>query len=487
MSQSGATEGDRPSSALARTSRRDRAAPRDAPADPAALRARPVPVANPLPPITFPESLPVSARRDEISQAIADHQVVIVCGETGSGKTTQLPKIALQLGRGRGAGGSGLIGHTQPRRIAASSVAKRIAQELGHAARRACRLQGALPGPAVARRERQADDRRHPAGRDADRSAAARLRHADHRRGARAQPEHRLPARLPAPDPAAPARPEADRHLGDDRCRPLRPPLRLGPGTGAGDPGVGPPLPGRAALPPVRGKPRVRPERRDRRCGRRALARSARRRRRARLPARRARDPRRRRGAAPAPSARRRRAAAVRAPEPGRAGPHLRAARRAAHRAGDQRGRDLADGARHPVRDRRRHRARQALQLPQQGRAAADRAGQPGGGQPARRPLRPGQRRHLHPALRREGFHRAAALHRPGDPALVAGRRDPAHACARPGQRRGLSVHRGAAAARDLRRLPAAQRARCGRRAERADRRSGASWRACRSIRASAA
>ncbi|MEO8152327.1 MAG: ATP-dependent RNA helicase HrpA [Rhizobacter sp.] len=88
------------------------------------------PVANPIPPITFPESLPVSGRRDEIARAIQEHQVVIVCGETGSGKTTQLPKIALTLGRGRGAGGKGLIGHTQPRRIAASSVAKRIAQEL---------------------------------------------------------------------------------------------------------------------------------------------------------------------------------------------------------------------------------------------------------------------------------------------------------------------------------------------------------------------
>ncbi len=83
-----------------------------------------------MPPITFPESLPVSGRRDEIAQALQVHQVVIVCGETGSGKTTQLPKIALALGRGLGAGGSGLIGHTQPRRIAASSVAKRIAEEL---------------------------------------------------------------------------------------------------------------------------------------------------------------------------------------------------------------------------------------------------------------------------------------------------------------------------------------------------------------------
>ncbi len=88
------------------------------------------------PPLTieFPESLPVSGKRDEIMAAIAAHQVVIVCGETGSGKTTQLPKIALAMGRGKlnaapGARGQ-LIGHTQPRRIAASSVAKRIAEEL---------------------------------------------------------------------------------------------------------------------------------------------------------------------------------------------------------------------------------------------------------------------------------------------------------------------------------------------------------------------
>lgn len=86
--------------------------------------------ATAIPPIEFPESLPVSARREEIAQAMREHQVVVVCGETGSGKTTQLPKIALSLGRGLGAGGKGLIGHTQPRRIAASSVAKRIAQEL---------------------------------------------------------------------------------------------------------------------------------------------------------------------------------------------------------------------------------------------------------------------------------------------------------------------------------------------------------------------
>ena len=79
-----------------------------------------------IPVIDFPD-LPVSARRDEIARAIRDHQVVIVSGETGSGKTTQLPKICMQLGRGV----AGMIGHTQPRRLAARSVADRIADELG--------------------------------------------------------------------------------------------------------------------------------------------------------------------------------------------------------------------------------------------------------------------------------------------------------------------------------------------------------------------
>lgn len=82
---------------------------------------------RPLPPLHYPEDLPVSSRRADIAKAIQDHQVVIVCGETGSGKTTQLPKICLELGRGR----QKMIGHTQPRRLAATSVAKRIAQELG--------------------------------------------------------------------------------------------------------------------------------------------------------------------------------------------------------------------------------------------------------------------------------------------------------------------------------------------------------------------
>jgi ATP-dependent helicase HrpA len=80
-----------------------------------------------IPAVTYPPELPVSQLKDEIAEVIRDHQVVIIAGETGSGKTTQLPKICLELGRGV----TGQIGHTQPRRIAARTVAERIADELG--------------------------------------------------------------------------------------------------------------------------------------------------------------------------------------------------------------------------------------------------------------------------------------------------------------------------------------------------------------------
>ncbi|MCX4973271.1 ATP-dependent RNA helicase HrpA [Streptomyces sp. NBC_00620] len=79
-----------------------------------------------VPAITYPEQLPVSQKKDDIAAAIRDHQVVIVAGETGSGKTTQIPKICMELGRGV----RGMIGHTQPRRIAARTVAERVADEL---------------------------------------------------------------------------------------------------------------------------------------------------------------------------------------------------------------------------------------------------------------------------------------------------------------------------------------------------------------------
>lgn len=81
---------------------------------------------NSKPVVTYPEDLPVSQRREDIIQAIHDNQVIVICGETGSGKTTQLPKMCIEAGLGIG----GLIGHTQPRRLAARSVANRIAEEL---------------------------------------------------------------------------------------------------------------------------------------------------------------------------------------------------------------------------------------------------------------------------------------------------------------------------------------------------------------------
>jgi hypothetical protein len=332
-------------------------------------------------------------------------------------------------------------------------------------------LQGALPGPPVQGRLRQADDRRHPARRNADRPRPARLRHHHHRRGARAQPEHRLPARLPAPAAAAPARPQGGRDLRHHRRRPFRALLRLGQGPGAGAHGLGPHLSGGGALAPVRGKPRLRPEHRHRRRGGRTLARPGRRRHPG-VPAGRARDPRGGRPPAQTPephshAAQRRGAAAVRAPVAGRAGPHLPGPQRAAHRALHQRGRDLAHGARHPFRDRCRHRPREALQLPPEGGAAHGGAHQPGRGQPARRPLRPCRRRDRDPAVRRSRLRRAPGVHRPRDPAQLARGRDPAHEGLAPGRGGRLRLHRGTAEARHRRWLSAAGRTQRGGRGQR--------------------
>ncbi|TWO79107.1 ATP-dependent RNA helicase HrpA [Denitratisoma oestradiolicum] len=105
-----------------RSAQAERGSPRGATAAEARLAAR----LAARPTITYDEALPVNTRREEIAQAIRDNQVVVICGETGSGKTTQLPKICLEMGRGC----AGLIGHTQPRRIAARATATRIAQEL---------------------------------------------------------------------------------------------------------------------------------------------------------------------------------------------------------------------------------------------------------------------------------------------------------------------------------------------------------------------
>ncbi len=142
---------------------------------------------------TYPDELPVSRRRDDIAAAIRDHQVVIVAGETGSGKTTQLPKICLELGRGV----HGMIGHTQPRRIAARSVAERIAEEIG-------RPLGETVGYQVRFTDHSSRDTLVKLMTDGillaelqrDRMLLG-LRHDHHRRGPRAQPQRRLPAGLP--------------------------------------------------------------------------------------------------------------------------------------------------------------------------------------------------------------------------------------------------------------------------------------------------
>ena len=178
----------------------------------------PAPSAAALAPadLHYPEHLPVAARREDIAAAIRDHQVVIVAGETGSGKTTQLPKICLELGRG---GDGGMIGHTQPRRHrrpqrSPSGSPRSSDVELGGIGR----LPGALhrPDQRARRRVKLMTDGILLAEMQRDRLPAA-LRHDHHRRGARAQPQHRLPARLPQAAAAAAARPQGHHHLGHHR------------------------------------------------------------------------------------------------------------------------------------------------------------------------------------------------------------------------------------------------------------------------------
>ncbi|MCK7500902.1 MAG: hypothetical protein MZW92_70070 [Comamonadaceae bacterium] len=290
-------------------------------------------------------------------------------------------------------------------------MAKRIAEELNIAAGRGGRLQGALPGPAAARRLGQADDRRHPARRDAERPAAARLRHADHRRGARAQPQHRLPARLPAAAAAAAARPEGRRHLGHHRRRALRAALRVGDGPAPVIEVSGRLYPGRAC---AGGRSRTRTttttatldgrasSTRWTNCGA-AAGRG---------------DilvflPGEREIREAADHLRKHLAARARRPQP-RSCRCSRACRQAeqdrvfepgsgaAHRAGHQRRRDLAHGAGHPLRDRhRRWRASSATATATRSSSCrSSRSAQAAANQRAG-PLRPRGRRRLHPPLRR--------------------------------------------------------------------------------------
>ena len=272
-----------------------------------------------VPAITYPPELPVSARRDDLLAAIRDHQVVVVAGETGSGKTTQLPKLCLELGRGI----EGTIAHTQPRRLAARTVAERIADELGVPL-------GEAVGYAVRFTDRTREDTLVRLMTDglllAEIQRDRLLRRYDtiivdeaHERSLNID---FLLGYLQRILPRA-ARPEGHHHLGDDRPRALRRALRR-------DAPVvevsGPHVPGRGALPAARRRATATSSTRSATRSTSSLREG--RGRRARVPQRRARDPRHRRRAARALRRRARGAAALRAAVDRRAAAHLPAAPR---------------------------------------------------------------------------------------------------------------------------------------------------------------
>ena len=329
----------------------------------------------------------------------------------------------------------------------------------------------------------QGDDRRHPAGRVAAGPPAARLRHTDHRRGARTQPQHRLHPRLPQAAAPAPARPESDHHVGHHRPAAVLGPLRRC--TGAGGLRAG--LPGRGALslagrgrPPRRRGRTAAPTRRARReqhsraeAARRAGARpdpgdlrGGRRtdrggaRRHPGVPGRGAGDPGHRGRAVPDRAGRDRGAPAVRAAAVRRPAPDLRVAPRPPGGAGHEHRRDLPDRARHPVRRRSRHGEDLPVQQPNQGAAAADRADLTGIREPAGGPVRAARGRDLPAAVHRGRLRGTAPVHRSGDPADQPRLGDPADD--RPGAGRGrrLPVHRPAGSPAGRRRRGAAHRTR---------------------------
>ena len=415
--------------------------------------------------ITFPPELPVSQRRDDIAAAIRDHQVVVVAGETGSGKTTQLPKICLELGRGPG-GRDGIIGHTQPRRIAARSVAERIASELktelgdevGYQVRftdktsRAGRIKLMTDGILLAELQRDRDLRRYDTiiiDEAHERSLNIDFLLGYLKRLLPRRPDLKLIITSATIDPERFAQ-----HFADRRGRP-----------GADHRGVGPHLPRRHPLPAPRRAARggrggrghrPRPDRGHRRRRGRAGRRGARRH--PRVPAGGAGDPRHRRGARGRARAGRDRPPLL-PPLGRRATPGVRPAHRPTDRARHQRRRDLADRARHPVRRRQRRRPYLPVLRAHQGPAAAHRGDQPGERSAAVRPLRPRRGGHRDPALLRGGLRVAAGVHRPGDPAHQPGLRHPPDDVAAAGRDRALSLRRAAGQAHHHRRRTAVGRA----------------------------
>ena len=389
-----------------------------------------------MPPITYPPELPVSQRRDEIARAIRDHQVVIIAGETGSGKTTQIPKICLELGRGV----TGQIGHTQPRRLAARTVAERIAEELGSPL-------GETVGYQVRFTDVSADDTLIKLMTDGilltELARDRQLKRYDtliideaHERSLNIdfilgylrqllpeRPDLKLiitsatidPERFAAAFGGAPVVEVSGRaYPVEVRYRPIDP-IEGGEdgdqgqaildavdelsGEGPGD-----------ILVFLSGEREIR-DTADLLAGRDRLE------------------------VLPLYSR-------LSAAEQHRVFERRQASAHPPRGPSHQRGRDLAHRTGHPLRHRPGHRADLTVQPPDQGAAAAHRADLAGLGQPAQGPLRPDRGRDLHPAVLRGRLRVPAGVHRPRDPAHQPGLGDLADGRDRPGRRAEVPVHR---------------------------------------------
>ena len=437
-----------------------RQGPRPASSSPVSPRRWPGPRTGwpPGPPACRRSATPSSCRSASAATTSwprsATHQVVVVAGETGSGKTTQLPKMCLELGRGV----KGLVGHTQPRRIAARAVAERIAEEVGSPL-------GEDVGYVVRFHDQISDASYVKVMTDGILLAEIQ--------------SDRLLSRYDTLiiDEAHERSLNIDFLLGYlKQLLPRRPDLKIVITSATIDPQrfadhfdgapvvevSRPDLPGRGPL-PAAGRPRRRPGAGDLRRRRRAVGRGAGRR--AGLPVRRAGDPRRRRGAARLDAGRHRGAAAVRPAVGRRAAPGLqpRQGRRRVVLATNVAETSLTvPGIRYVVdpgtaRISRYSQRTKVQRLPIEAISQASAT-------PARRPLRARRGGHLHPAVRRGGLRGPPGVHRPGDPAHQPGQRDPADDRARARRHRGVPVRRAAGDAQHPRRRAAARRARRPRR-----------------------
>ena len=402
-----------------------------------------------VPALTYPPELPVTARRDDLLAAIRDHQVVIVAGETGSGKTTQLPKLCLELGRGvRGAdrphpappaGGPG-GGRADRARSSVSSSAGRSATPSASATARPTRRSSASSPTASSSPRSSATGVLLRYDTIIVDEAHERSLNIDFLLGYLGRLFPRRPDLKLIIASATIDAERFSRHFGgapvvevSGRTYPVE--VRYRP-LSAGSRRAERP----ARTPPTATAGGERPDRGDRRRRRGAPARRPGRR--PRLPERRAGDPRHGRGSDRSARAEGRGPAAVCPPLPRRAAPRLRAAPRPAGRPRDERRRDLADRPGNRFGRRPRNGSDQSLQRPPEGPAPADRGDLQGVGRPAQGPLRADLGRDLHPPLLRAGLRRAAGLHRAGDPPHEPRVRAPPDGLARPRRGRGLRLHR---------------------------------------------